>query len=179
MIGYLVTNFAAITGPLTNLLRKDVRWKWSKECQEALVKVKSILSSAPVLRAPDFQKPFMLAVDACDVGVGAVLLQVDEDGFEKPVAYFSKKLNRHQKAYSTVEKESLALVLAMKHFEVYVASSERVVVYSDHNPLAFLAKFKSANARVFRWSLVLQPYDLQVKHIAGKNNVIADALSRG
>lgn len=54
-----------------------------------------------------------------------------------------------------MEKESLALVLAVRHFEVYVASSERVVVYSDHNPLAFLTKFKSTNARVFRWTLVL------------------------
>lgn len=88
-----IPNYAAITGPLANLLRKDVRWKWSEECQEDLVKLKSILSSAPMLKAPDLQKPFMLAVDACDVGVGAVLLQVDEDGFEKPVAYFSKKLN--------------------------------------------------------------------------------------
>ena len=53
-----------------------------------------------------------------------------------------------------------------------------MVVYSDHNTLAFLARFRSANARVFRWGLVLQPYNLVVKHIAGKDNVIADALSR-
>lgn len=83
---HFVPNFAAITGPLTHLLRKDVRWKWSGECQEALVKVKTSLCDL-VLRAPDFQKPFRLAVDACDVGVGAVLLQA---GFERQVAYFKK-----------------------------------------------------------------------------------------
>lgn len=143
-----VPNFAALTGPLTNLLRKDIRWKWSEECQDAFVKIKTILSSALVLRAPDFQKPFMLAVDACDVGVGAVLLQADDEGCEKPAAYFSKKLNKHQRAYSTVEKEALVLVLAVKHFGVYVASSERVVVYSDHNLLAFLVKFKSVQVEL-------------------------------
>ena len=90
-------------------------------------------------------------VDACDVGVEAVLLQVGEDSCEKPVTYFSEKLNRHQQVYSTIEKEALALVLAVNYFEVYVASSEKVVVYSDHNPLAFLIL-------VFHWSLVLQPY---------------------
>ena len=68
---------------------------------------------------------------------------------------------------------------AVQHFEVYVSSGVgEVIVYSDHNPLAFLAKFRSSNARVFRWSLILQPYGLSVRHIAGKDNVIADALSR-
>ena len=175
-----VPNFAAVTAPLTNLLRKEVKWAWTDECQEALAQVKNILSSAPVLKAPDFKQPFALAVDACDVGVGAVLLQAGADGCDRPVAYFSKKLNRHQRAYSTIEKEALALVLAVRHFEVYVASGDQAMkVYSDHNPLAFLAKFRSANARVFRWSLLLQPYSLVIKHIAGKENVIADALSRG
>lgn len=154
-----------------------MKWVWSDKCQEALAQIKAMLSSPPVLRAPDFHLPLQLAVDACDVGVGAVLLQAGEDDFEKPVAYFSKKLNKHQQAYSTIEKEALALVLAVKHFDVYVASSEKVVVYSDHNPLAFLAKFRSANARVFHWGLVPQPYNLGIKHIAGKNNVVADSLS--
>lgn len=87
-----------------------------------------MLSSPPVRRAPDFQLPFLLAVDACDVGVRAVLLQSGEDGCERPVAYFSKKFNEHQQAYLAIEKEALALVLVEKHFEVYVASSEKVVV---------------------------------------------------
>lgn len=94
---------------------------------EGLAHVKAMLSSPPAHRAPDFQLPFLLTVDACDVRVGAVLLQAVQDGCERPVAYFSKKLNKHQRAYSAIEKEALALVLAEKHFEVYVASSETVV----------------------------------------------------
>ncbi|KAJ8333496.1 hypothetical protein SKAU_G00415040 [Synaphobranchus kaupii] len=87
------------------------------------------------------------------------------------------KLNRHQKNYSTIEKEALALVVAVQHFEVSSVAGE-VLVYSDHNPLSFLARFQSSNAQVFRWSLILQPYALKVKHIASRDNVIADALSQ-
>ena len=175
-----VPNFATVTTPLTELLRKGVKWRWSVECHDALKAVKAILSSAPVLVAPDFARPFCLAVDASEVGIGGVLLQAGADGLERPVAYFSKKLNAHQKRYSTIEKEALALVLAVQHFEVYISGVVGdVVVYSDHNPLSFLARFQRSNARVFRWSLSLQPYSLAIRHVAGKDNVIADALSRG
>ncbi len=175
-----VPNFAAVTAPLTNLLKKGVKFSWSADSQQALEMIKAVLASEPVLVAPDFSAPFKLAVDACDVGVGAVLLQTDGSGIDKPVAYFSKKLNRHQKRYSTIEKEALALVLAVQHFEVYISSAGGdLEVLTDHNPLTFLAKFKTSSQRVFRWSLILQPYSLRVKHLPGKENVIADTLSRG
>uniref|UniRef100_A0A3B1IC10 ribonuclease H n=1 Tax=Astyanax mexicanus TaxID=7994 RepID=A0A3B1IC10_ASTMX len=174
-----VPNFSAVTEPLTHLLRKDVKFYWTEECAKAFDQIKAVLACRPVLVAPDFNVPFKLAVDACDVGVGAVLLQSDESGVDRPVAYFSKKLNKHQRAYSTIEKEALALVLAIRHFEVYVSSVVGdLVVYTDHNPLTFLAKFQTSNQRVFRWSLVLQPYSLVIQHVAGKDNVIADTLSR-
>lgn len=138
-----------------------------------------MLQSAPVLRAPDFGSPFKLAVDASDVAAGAVLLQDDDEGVEHPVCYFSKKFTKSQQNYSTVEKECLALVLALRHFEVYVSSSSSaIVVYSDHNPLVFLHKLKDKNQRLLRWSLMLQEYSLDIRHIKGKDNVIADCLSR-
>ena len=138
-----------------------------------------MLQSAPVLRAPDFGSPFKLAVDASDVAAGAVLLQDDDEGVEHPVCYFSKKFTKSQQNYSTVEKECLALVLALQHFEVYVSSSSSpIVVYSDHNPLVFLHKLKDKNQRLLRWSLMLQEYSLDIRHIKGKDNVIADCLSR-
>ncbi len=175
-----VPNFAAVTSPLTNLLKKGVKFSWSVECQKSLEMVKAILASKPALVALDFSASFKLAVDACDVGVGAVLLQTDGSGIDKPVAYFSKKLNRHQKRYSTIEKEALALVLAVQHFEVYISSAGGdLEVLTDHNPLTFLAKFKTSSQRVFRWSHILQPYSLIVRHLPGKENVIADTLSRG
>ena len=100
-------------------------------------------------------------------------------GVDKPVSYFSKKLNKHQKVYSTIEKETLGLVLALQHFEVYLTSaSDDITVFTDHNPLVFLDKFKTKSQRLFRWSLLLQPYSLKIVHLAGKDNVIADTLSR-
>lgn len=174
-----VPNFSTVAEPLTSLLKKGVKFVWTSGCEKAFNQIKAILSCEPVLAAPNFSVPFKLAVDACDVGIGAVLLQADSAGLDKPVAYYSKKLNRHQRAYSTIEKEALALVSAVQHFEVYLSGSPAdVVVYTDHNPLTFLAKFKTANQRVFRWGLVLQPFSLVIKHVAGRANVVADSLSR-
>ena len=135
--------------------------------------------SAPVLLAPDFDKAFKLAVDASDVGAGGVLLQEDSNGVDHPVCYFSRKFNKQQRNYSTIEKECLALILAIQHFEVYLTSSATpIVVFSDHNPLSFLHKMKNKNQRLLRWGLQLQEYNLEIRHIKGKDNIIPDALSR-
>jgi len=172
-------NYSTLVVPLTNLLQKNTKFAWSEQCQRAFDQLKAILANEPVLVAPDFGRPFRLAIDASDVGVGAVLLQENAEGINKPVCYYSKKLNRHQKAYSTIEKEALAMVLAVQHFEVYLTSnSGDILVYTDHNPLVFLEKFRMKSQKLFRWSLLLQPYPLKIVHIAGKTNVIADALSR-
>jgi hypothetical protein len=94
-----------------------------------------MLQRAPVLSAPEFIRPLKLAVDASDVAAGGVLLQEDQGGIDHPVCYFSRKFNKNQKNYSTIEKECLALILALQHFNVYVSSPEfPLIVYSDHNP---------------------------------------------
>lgn len=182
MAGYyrrFCSNFAAVTEPLTKLLSKKEKFNWSDQCEKAFEELKAMLQSAPVLTAPDFTSPFKLAVDASDVAAGTVLLQEDDEGVEHPVCYFSKKFNKNQRNYSTIKKECLALVLALQHFEVYVSSSSLpVVVYSDHNPLVFLHKLKSKNQRLLRWTLMLQEHVLDIRHIKGKDNVIADCLSR-
>ena len=96
------------------------------------------------------------------------------DGIEHPVTYFSKELNKYQRKYSTIEKETLALILSLRHFEVYVnASSGLLVIFSDHNPLKFLHKFNNKNMRLTRWSLLLQEYDLLICHIKGKDNIVS------
>ncbi|XP_072171900.1 uncharacterized protein [Diadema setosum] len=174
-----VHNFSTIAAPLTNLLKKGKKFVWSSDCQTAFESLKAILTRDPVLVAPDFGKPFKLAVDASDVGVGAVLFQSDGNQVDRPVSYFSRKLNGHQQKYSTVEKETLGLVLALQHFSVYTGSGGGdIQVYTDHNPLSFLEKFKSKNGRLFRWSLLLQPFSLKIAHISGRANIIPDALSR-
>ena len=134
---------------------------------------------SPVLLAPDFDRQFKLAVDASDVGCGAMLFQEGPDGIDHPVCYYSRKFNKHQRNYSTVEKECLGMILAVQHFEIYVSSGAYpILVYTDHNPLTFLHRMKNKNRRIMRWSIFLQEYDLEIQHVAGKDNIIPDALSR-
>lgn len=181
MVGFyrnFCNNFSFVANPLTNLLKKSVPFKWSTECDQAFLKLKTMMCNKPVLITPDFNKPFKLFTDASDFSVAAVLCQDDSQGIEHPVSYFSRKLDCHQRNYSTVEKEMLAIVLALKHFDVYVDNGKPITIFSDHNPLVFLNKIKDKNRRLLSWSLLLQEYDLTVVHIKGRDNVVADALSR-
>jgi hypothetical protein len=171
-----IPHFAQIAACLTNLLKKGVKFQWTPETEAAFLDLKSRLASKPILRPPDFQIPFCLAVDASAVAIGANLFQVI-DGIEHPVCYYSKRLNIHQQRYSTVEKEAFALVTASRVFSVYFGS-QPVIVYTDHSPLQFIHKMANFNQKLLRWSLELQQYNLTIKHRAGKNNLIPDILSR-
>lgn len=182
MVGYyrgFCKNFSSVASPLTDLLSPKVSFTWTEACQTAFQHTKSLLSNAPVLSAPRFDCPFKLAVDASDTGVGGVLLQEGPDGVDHPVSFFSKKLDCHQKWYSTIEKETLALVWALEHFEVYVGSTcWPLTVFTDHNPLVFLSRMRNKNRRLMCWSLRLQAFNIEIKHVRGRDNVLADALSR-
>ena len=181
MTGYyrkFCPNFSDVTASLTSLLSKKVKFTWSENCQRSFEKVKMLLQSAPVLIAPDFNKPFKLTVDASDLGAGAVLMQ-EHSGIDHPICYFSKKFLKHQKNYSTIEKETIALILALNHFDVYLITTfHPIQVFTDHNPLTFINRMKNNNQRLVRWRLSLQEYNLDIKHIRGKDNIVADSLSR-
>lgn len=182
MAGYyrkFCPNFSTIAQPLTNLLQKKVKFIWTDQCQTAFDQIKSILVNEPVLVAPDFSRPFQLMVDASDIGIGSVLAQEDDNSICHPVCYYSRKLDKHQQNYSTIEKECLGLLLSLQHFEVYLKGAQHpVVVYTDHNPITFINKMKNKNQRLLRWSLTMSEYCLDIRHINGKDNVVADALSR-
>ena len=115
-----------------------MKFDWTPVCQSAFEKVKALLTSSPVLAAPQLDRPFKLHVDASQVGAGAVLLQEDEQGIDRPVSFFSRKFLSYQYSYSVIEKEvALALIWPLQHFDVYVGGAVSLVVYSDHNPLTF------------------------------------------
>ena len=172
MAGYyrnFCLNFLEIAAPLTNLLSEKVKFVWTDV----------ILQKSPVLKSPDYEKPFKLIIDSSNVGTGSVLVQEASDGLDHHVSYFSKKFLKYQKNYSVVEKETLGLVLALEHFDVYLGSTPfKIKVYTDHNPLTFLKTMRNKNQRLVRWSLALQEYNLEIQHIPRSENVVADTLSR-
>ncbi|KAK4315748.1 hypothetical protein Pmani_013054 [Petrolisthes manimaculis] len=161
MIGWyrrFCPNFAKIATPLTNLVSPKCKFVWSPQCQESFSQLKNLLITKPVLKCPDFNRRFEVQVDASDAGAGAVLLQ-EADGEEKilhPVYYMSHKFKPHQRSYSTVEKELLALILALEKWDVYLGQAKPILVYSDHSPLQFLMRMKNKNQRLTRWALFLQ-----------------------
>jgi hypothetical protein len=181
-IGYyrrFLKNFATVVSPLTELLKKERKFVWTSECEDSFRLAKEILVNYPIMLAPNFNEPFILATDASNVGAGAVLLQEDNQGIEHPVCYYSKKFNNAQKNYSVVEKELLAMILALQHFAVYIPPyGPRVKVYTDHHPLKYLSCLKTKNQRLTRWSLFLQQFNLDIQHVKGVANVVADYLSR-
>ena len=131
------------------------------------------------MKSPDYEKPFKLINNSSDVGTGSVLVQKASDVLHHPISYFSKKYLKYQRNYSVVGKETLGLVLALEHFDLYLGSTPfKIKVYTDHNPLTFLKTMKNKNHRLVRWSLALQEYNLEIQHILGSENVAADALSR-
>lgn len=129
-----------------------------------------------MLKAPDFEKPFEIVTDASNIGIAGVLVQI-EDGYMRPVSYFSRKLLPRETRYSTIEKELLAIIAALDNFAAYVGYGP-VIVHSDHQPLAWLKRCTTANQRILRWALQLSEYELEVKHIKGSDNFLADLLSR-
>ena len=171
-------NFSDMVSCLKNLLCKNVKFLWTDDYQESFTSVKILLQNSPILISPNYEKPFKVIIDASDIGAVAVVVQEDAQGIDHPVCYYSKKFFKHQKNYSTVEKETLPLLLALNHFDVYMGTTPfETVVYTDHNPLTFINKMKNKNLRLIRWNLALQEYNLKIRHIAGKDNVVADTLS--
>jgi len=171
-----IPEFSATAAPLTKLTRKNARWQWGEEEEQAFQTLKKALASSPVLACPDFTRRFFLQTDASTTGLGAVLTQHFEDG-EKVIAYASRTLNGAEKNYSATELECLAVVWGIRHFRGYIEGYEFTVI-TDHQALRWLQKLESPTGRLGRWMLELQQYSFEVKYRRGKLNRVADALSR-
>ena len=140
--------------------------------EEAFTVLKDKLTHAPLLQLPDFNKTFELECDASGIGLGGVLLQ---DG--KPVAYFSEKLSGPSLNYSTYDKELYALVRTLETWQHYLWPKE-FVIHSDHESLKHIKSQAKLNRRHAKWVEFIETFPYVIKHKKGKENVIADALSR-
>ena len=144
-------------------------------CLSAFETLKGALISAPILQLPNWEQPFEIMCDASNHAVGAVLGQRRE-GKPFVVYYASRTLNSAQMNYSTTEKELLAVVFALDKFRAYLIGSP-ITIFTDHSALKYLLSKKDAKARLIRWILLLQEFDLTIKDKKGVENVVADHLS--
>ncbi|XP_048252488.1 uncharacterized protein LOC125380443 [Haliotis rufescens] len=172
-----VPNFSRIASPLYNLLQKDATFNWSDECEQALNKLKGCLTSAPVLTYPDPNKPFILTTDASTSAIGYILGQRDASGQEHVICYGGRALHAAEKKWGITQLECLAVLEGIRTFRVYL-TSQKFKVFTDHHALKWLKDIKQETGRLARWSLMLQEYDYEIEHRAGKANTNADALSR-
>jgi len=174
-----VQGFAQVAEPLSRLTGDQVVWRWAEAQQAAFQDLKDRLCSAPLLVYANPNQPYVLQTDASDYAVGAVLSQPQDDGTERPIAFWSHKLNRAEYNYSATEKELLAIVLACEHWAGYLEGSQYpILVRTDHQPLTWLNTRPVMTARLARWVARLTGYDFKIDYVKGKENVVADALSR-
>lgn len=172
-----IPHSAIILDPLHNLLRKDVKFIWSAECQESFEKIKTLLCSKPILKIYDPEQPIDIYTDVSIKGVGAVLKQADENGDSKPVAYFSKKLSEAQKKKKAIYLECLAIKEAVKYWQHWLMG-KKFVVYSDHKPLEHMNIKARTDEELGDLTYYLSQYNFEIKYNPGKLNQEADCLNR-
>lgn len=167
-----VMDFSTISRPMTNLMKKECKFIWSSECEEAFQNLKNRLTSAPVLALPDEGQQYEVYSDASKYGLGCVLMQN-----RKVIAYASRQLKPYEVNYPTHDLELAAIVFALKIWRHYLYGVT-CKIYTDHKSLKYIFTQKELNMRQRRWLELIKDYDLDIQYHEGKANVVADALSR-
>ena len=167
----LIPDFAKITVSISQLLKKDIRFVWTEECQKAFEELRSKLSTYLVLRPPDREKFFHVFSDASNIAVGSALCQfTGEKGKDLHVTYVGKQLTFAERNYSTTERVCLAIVFSVKKFRHYLICNP-VVFFVDHMAIKYLVNKA-------RWILLVEEFDYTVKYKPGRMHLQAYHLSR-
>jgi len=170
--------YAELAAPLTKLIRKGVEWEWGDTEENNFIELKRELCKNIHLTSPDFNRDFHLECDASLIAVGGILYQLKNGNEKQIIACYSKKLtDREIRVFTVTEKELYSIIIAIKKFFDTVAGYN-IIVHSDHQALCHLFECKNPPPRIHRWILFLQPLNLTFTYIPGKNNQIADTLSR-
>ncbi|KAK1697825.1 hypothetical protein QYE76_014522 [Lolium multiflorum] len=167
-----VPNFSTIAAPLNELTKKGVVFEWGVAQDHAFDELKRLLTSAPLLALPDFNKQFEIECDASGIGIGGVLMQ---EG--RPIAYFSEKLSGAKLNYPIYDKELYALIRVLEVWQHYLWPKE-FIIHSDHEALKYLKAQSTLHKRLAKWVEFIESFPYIIKHKKGKDNIVADALSR-
>ena len=174
MTGYyrkFVKNYGRIAAPLTTLLKKDA-FSWTPEATKAFEKLKDAMCRAPVLATPDFTKTFIIECDASGNGIGVVLMQ---DG--RTIAFESRPIKGNNLLKPIYEKEMLAILHALKQWRPYLLG-RHFKVKTDHDSLKYFLEQRLSSEEQQKWVTKMLGYDFEIIYKKGKQNVVADALSR-
>lgn len=175
-----VPKISLILDPLHNLLRKNQEFIWSEECQKTFEYMKNFLCTQPVLAIFDPNLPIHIYTDASLKGIGAVLKQPqlnDDRKIEKPVAYFSRKLNESQKRKKAIYLECIAIKESVKYWQHWLIG-KHFKVFSDHKPLEKMNIKARTDEELGDLTYYLSQFDFEIIYYPGKNNLEADCLSR-
>jgi hypothetical protein len=174
-----IRGFAKLAKPLNNLTKKDAPWIWGNDEQNAFDILKRHITEEPILRQLQMDQQFELEVDVSGYTLGAVLMQRQEDGKHHPVGFYSTTLNNAEQNYDIYDLKLLAVVKSLENWRTYLAGSpHKVIVFTDHMNLQYWQDPHKISRRVARQVLRLAEYDIELRHIPGKTNGRADALSR-
>ncbi|GMF21308.1 unnamed protein product [Phytophthora lilii] len=171
-----IHNFATLVLPLSSLVKKDVAWVWGEHQRQAFNAIKLALQHAPVLRLPDFDKPFIVTTDASHACIGGVLSQL-HDGNDVPVAFFSEKLGPHELNWPVHEKELFAIKQALTRWRHYLHGVS-FDIYTDNSACKWFLQHPRLSGRLARWLDFFASFQFKLHHRPGALNVVADALSR-
>eukprot|EP01018_Ginkgo_biloba_P004724 Gb_28015 [translate_table: standard] len=157
-----VLGFSKIAAPLTELLKKSKRFKWTDQCQKSFDILKQKLTDAPILTLPDMEKPFTLYTDASGIAIGVVLTQQG-----KVIAYESRKMNDAEKKYPIFDQELLAIIHAIKIWKHYLKNNEFEVI-TDHKPLVSFPPKAELGSKQYRWAMIFEEFKPKLTYQAGK-----------
>lgn len=175
-----IYNFSKIAQPLNRLLKKDIKFNWGVEQQQAFETIKRKVLNPPVLAHYDPKADLILRTDACTYGLGGHLIQVPplaDRSKGQLLACTSRTLGKAEQNYSITDLECLAIVFSVEKFRPYLYG-RRFLIETDHHALCFLMKKQSPAGRLCRWAQYLQKYDFSIKYCCGKEHADADCLSR-
>lgn len=172
-----IPHFSDLAKPLYDLTKINAELVWTELHQHAFEQLRDAIINAPVLLAPDSSKDYLLHTDASLYAIGSILLQQDDTGAHRPVAYYSRTLSPAQRNYHATDREALALVESCEHFKQLI-QGHKYVACTDHNALTYIYKNQDSTPRLTRYFLRLTPFELTVQYKKGKDNLAADLLSR-
>jgi hypothetical protein len=166
-----ILNFSKIAKSITELLKKGNKYVWSKDCDEAFLTLKKLLTTSPVLAQLDITKSFDVYCDASGTSLGCVLMQ---DG--RLISYSSRQLRHHEEHYPTHDLELIAVVMALRTWQHYLLGNV-VHIYTDHKSLKYIFTQLDLNMRQRRWLKLIKNFELEVHYHLRRANVVADTLS--